>query len=228
MGPRGIAFSRENLIPNDVIPDYLTPDAVIHNDLTLNGVIPDDLTPNGVIHNDLTPNGVIHNDLTRDGLNSSILVAYCGIPHVSSDINKRWVNRFLSGMDRDKWREIIALTHQFALAVKQGRYRDAGELMNRETRIRMEMTPDVLDKTGQLLFQAALECGCGARFTGAGGGGCLWAIGNGGDVEILGKRWKDITDNCPAPMGKKDEISTWDRETQAGLLNTKIDFKGIL
>ena len=41
--------------------------------------------------------------------------------------------------------------------------------MNQETRLRLMMTPDVLDSTGMKLFERAKAHGCGARFTGAGG-----------------------------------------------------------
>ncbi|SLM32665.1 putative galactokinase [Desulfamplus magnetovallimortis] len=162
-----------------------------------------------------------------DDINNHILVAYCGIPHVSSDINKRWVNRFLSGEDRDKWRDIINITHMFVDAFKNRNYSRAAELMNKETRIRMEMTPDVLDHTGRQFFEAASKRECGARFTGAGGGGCLWAIGESESIQALKEEWKDIThtkyntkDNTPQSSSNDEEIG--------GLLYTAIDFQGIL
>lgn len=145
-------------------------------------------------------------------LNDHILVAYCGIPHVSSDINGRWVNAFLSGKDRDKWKHIIELTHGFVSALKRCNYVEAGSLMNKETRIRMEMTPDVLDEVGRALFTAAGKNGCGARFTGAGGGGCLWAIGEKDAIGMLRKGWEAI-------------VSTSD---EAQLLNTHVDLVGIV
>ena len=145
-------------------------------------------------------------------LNEHILFAYCGIPHVSSDINGRWVNSFLSGKDRDKWKRIIALTHEFVSALKRGNYAEAGSIMNHETRIRMEMTPDVLDDIGLQLFKAAEKTGCGARFTGAGGGGCLWAIGEKRAIEVLKNEWKQITSNNKG----------------ADLLDSRVDPKGIV
>ena len=62
--------------------------------------------------------------------------------------------------------------------------------MNQETRIRLEMTPDVLDNTGKNLFESALQHQCGARFTGAGGGGCLWAVGEEENLANLNESWK--------------------------------------
>ncbi|MBF0229464.1 MAG: galactokinase [Desulfamplus sp.] len=151
-------------------------------------------------------------DISFDDINSNILVAYCGIPHVSSDINGRWVKNFLAGENRDKWREIIKLTHNFSNAVKSRDFNLAASLMNQETLIRLSMTPDVLDKTGNLLFECAKKNNCGARFTGAGGGGCLWAIGEKTAIKNLKVDWKNILD----------------KEPEARLLDTMIDFKGIV
>ncbi len=64
--------------------------------------------------------------------------------------------------------------------------------MNRETAIRRELTPDVLDNVGEKLVETALQNGCGARFTGAGGGGCIWALGEIGNVDRLRPLWEEI------------------------------------
>ena len=83
--------------------------------------------------------------------------------------------------------------------------------MNQETRIRLDLTPDVLDNTGKKLFEKAGQLNCGARFTGAGGGGCLWAIGNSPDIDRLKDEWRSITRTVE----------------HAGLLDTAIDYQGI-
>jgi D-glycero-alpha-D-manno-heptose-7-phosphate kinase len=54
------------------------------------------------------------------------------------------------------------------------------------------MTPGVLDEIGRKLAAAASRCGCGARFTGAGGGGCLWAIGEAEAIDRLKPVWQEI------------------------------------
>ncbi len=53
---------------------------------------------------------------------------------------------------------------------------------------------------------------CGARFTGAGGGGCLWAVGGQKEIVSLSESWLDILDAVP----------------DAKLLDTRIDPDGIL
>ncbi len=151
-----------------------------------------------------------NNEITA--LNSNILVAYCGIPHVSKDINGQWVKSFVSGETRDIFEAICDLTTQFYLAIKASKFSQAADLMNQETKLRCKMTPDVLDITGKKLFEKAVELNCGARFTGAGGGGCLWAVGEKDDIEKLKSPWQDIL-GCV-----KD----------AKILDTKIENKGIV
>jgi len=145
-------------------------------------------------------------------LNNNILVAYCGIPHVSSDVNKKWVNQFLSGENHDKWKEIVMISNDFSESIKACNYETAASLMNKETLIRLSMTPDVLDKTGTKLFKIANNFNCGARFTGAGAGGCIWAIGKSGNIKKLKLEWQNFID----------------KQDKAKLLDTAIDEKGII
>jgi D-glycero-alpha-D-manno-heptose-7-phosphate kinase len=144
-------------------------------------------------------------------LEEHIAVAYCGVTHESADINSRWVKQFLSGRFRKEWGEIISCTKKFIDSLVQGNYKDASEFMLRETAIRMEMTPDVLDSLGKKLVDAAVQNHCGARFTGAGGGGCIWAIGDFEDIKRLKGGWREIL---------------LERE-EAFLLNAAIDSKGL-
>ena len=155
---------------------------------------------------------IFDTDADIQAFNSHILVAYCGIPHVSKDINKQWVDSFLRGETRKIFEKIAVLTKEFSLHVKKRNYRQAADLMNRETKLRLEMTPEVLDNTGKILFDSAIDCRCGARFTGAGGGGCLWAVGEAGDIDRLKQRWQN---SLALVEG-------------AGILKTKIDHQGII
>ena len=144
--------------------------------------------------------------------NSNILIAYCGIPHVSKNINKQWLESFVSGETRSIFEKIANLTKEFSKALKNRNFKQAAGLMNQETQLRLEMTPDVLDKAGKKLFEKAISCECGARFTGAGGGGCLWAVGESLDIENLKPMWQDILSAVE----------------DAKILDTKIENKGII
>jgi len=154
---------------------------------------------------------IFDQDVDIKAFSSNIIVAYCGIPHVSKDINSQWVQSFIKGETRMIFEQIAGLTTQFSKAVKGKNFSKAARLMNQETKLRLEMTPDVLDKTGKKLFKNAMEFNCGARFTGAGGGGCLWAIGERADINKLKVLWKKILE----PV--KD----------AKILNAEIDNRGI-
>ena len=148
-----------------------------------------------------------HKDLEKH-----LLVAYCGRPHASKDINSRWVHQFLSGKFRDSWAEIVACTRQFVSHLADRNYMKAAELMNRETAIRRKMTPDVLDEIGVQLMKAAVAHHCGARFTGAGGGGCIWALGDVKNIDSLRPIWEEILSS----------------ENEGRLLDIKIDSRGLV
>ena len=88
----------------------------------------------------------------------------------------------------------------------------AAELMNRETAIRRKMTPDVLDRVGVQLMKTAVAHNCGARFTGAGGGGCIWALGEVKHIDSLRSIWEEILSS----------------EKEGSLLDAKIDSRGLV
>lgn len=144
-------------------------------------------------------------------LEEHLLLAYCGIPHESKNINGRWVQQFISGQNRERWVEIVRCTKNFVRALKAGNYKEACGFMTREVAVRREMTPDVLDEMGEKLVDSALENKCGARFTGAGGGGCIWAMGETADIGRLRNTWINVL------SGRKE----------ACLLDVKIDGRGL-
>jgi D-glycero-alpha-D-manno-heptose-7-phosphate kinase len=145
-------------------------------------------------------------------LRDHFLVAYCGIPHASRDINGTWVRQFLSGQGRSQWVRVTQCVRRFSAALREGHWSAAAEAMNEETAIRRKMTPDVLDPVGIELAETALEQGCGARFTGAGGGGCLWAVGDAAAIETLRRAWRDV-------LAKRRD---------ATLLDVSIDTEGLV
>ena len=141
-----------------------------------------------------------------------LLLAYCGKPHVSKDINGRWVDQFLAGKFRDLWAEIVVCTRMFVRHLADRNYTKAAELMNRETAMRRKMTPDVLDEIGVQLTKTAVAHHCGARFTGAGGGGCIWALGDVKHIDSLKTIWEEILSS----------------ENGGRLLEAKIDSRGLV
>ena len=97
-----------------------------------------------------------------------------------------------------------------ALGVKN--YKKAAVAMNKEMAIRNKMTPEVLDGMGKKLVESAVKNNCGARFTGAGGGGCIWALGEIDEIDRLKLTWEKFL------TAKK----------KACLLDVKIDSTGLL
>lgn len=144
-------------------------------------------------------------------LKNHLLVAYCGIPHESKNINSQWVRQFLAGKHRKKWIEICSYTQKFVDAMGDLNYKMAADLMNKEVGLRRTMTPRVLDAMGKRLALAAAENGCGARFTGAGGGGCVWALGEIENIDTLRRIWENILK----------------RRKDAFVLDASIDGKGV-
>ena len=135
--------------------------------------------------------------LVDDGIawfEKRVLLAYCGQPHESRNINSRWIAQFLQARTRSDWAAIVDCTRGFVDAMKNGDAAGGAAWMNREADIRLKMTPDVLDDLGTRLCTAAREAGCGARFTGAGGGGCVWAFGRQADIENLKPEWTAATE----------------------------------
>lgn len=144
-------------------------------------------------------------------LEQRIMAAYCGEPHESVNINGKWVDHFMRGVDRQIWRDIMECSSSFSEALFQENYDEAARWMNRETDIRMGMTPDVLDNTGKQLAEAARRRDCGVRFTGAGGGGCVWALGEAENLGHLRNDWSELLGQNP----------------NAGFLDVKIDGDGL-
>ncbi len=140
-----------------------------------------------------------------------LLLAYSGVPHVSSDINGKWIRQFLSGKYRDEWKMIARHARRFAQALSENNIPSAVDGMNAEVDIRRQLTPDVLDDMGARLVASARDTGCSARFTGAGGGGCLWALGDVAQIESLRHQWREILSIRP----------------DACLLDHRIDPKGV-
>ncbi len=125
-------------------------------------------------------------------INDRMLVAYCGAQHESKEINGLWIRGFLDGTHRGLWEEIAGCTTDFIHAFSEKNMPGAIAAMNRDTAIRRHMTPGVLDKTGAELVEAAVDAGLGARFTGAGGGGCIWAFGEPDRISHLEPIWDGV------------------------------------
>ena len=125
-------------------------------------------------------------------LQRHLLLAYVGHPHESKNINRIWLEQFIRGAYRKEWREIVVLTQKFIDAFKRKNYKVASDAMHAEVALRRKMTPAVVDGLGEMLIRTARQNGCGARFTGAGGGGCIWALGAAENIDKLRFIWEEL------------------------------------
>jgi D-glycero-alpha-D-manno-heptose-7-phosphate kinase len=123
-------------------------------------------------------------------LTNRILVAYSGRSHVSSRINRAWVRGFLSGETRSGWMKANEIVSRLAQAIRDEEWNRAARLLRDEMIVRREITPDALIPITAELIDQAERAGCGARFTGAGGGGSVWALGEKERVRHLRAVWE--------------------------------------
>jgi len=110
-------------------------------------------------------------------LSARLAVAYVGQSHQSSDVNARQVADFFAGSTRGQWLEINRIAHQFAAALRAGDYEQAAALVQREHDIRVGLVPSRITSVGRRLESLAQAHGCGFAVSGAGNGGCVWALG---------------------------------------------------
>jgi len=148
----------------------------------------------------------------QQALSRRLLVAYTGKPHTALKINRQWIRDFVSGRTRAGWLKVNETVRSFGAAVAAKDWDQAARLIREEMAVRREITPEALTPLSRELIEKAEDGGCGARFTGAGAGGSLWAIG---DVERI--------DNLR---------SVWERRLAgvkgARLLNCAIDPSGVI
>ena len=117
-------------------------------------------------------------------ISKRILVAFSGRRHLSARINRLWVEKFLRGETRPGWIEVNKIVNRFALHIKKRRWNEAAQDLIEEVAIREKLTPEAFTPIIMRLIEESKKFGCGARFTGAGGGGTVWALG---EIEAIAK-----------------------------------------
>ena len=144
-------------------------------------------------------------------LSNNIVVLYSGKSHISSEINQKWIREFLSGKTQKGWIKVNQVVREFADAISKMELKKAVEYLKEEVSIRKKITPDAFTPFTEKLIEQAQDIGCGARFTGAGAGGSVWAIGEKKDIQKLKSVWQKSIDKIP----------------EALLLECKIDYEGV-
>ncbi len=144
-------------------------------------------------------------------MSEHVVLAYSGKSHSSTRINRSWINDFLSSKTRAGWIQANEVVKRLGRAIKGKSWSQAAGLLVEEMKIRREITPDALTPLTDQLVRLAEAAGCGARFTGAGGGGCVWALGEEGPVGELKKVWGEVLSSAKG----------------GGLLNCRVDSVGV-
>jgi D-glycero-alpha-D-manno-heptose-7-phosphate kinase len=145
-------------------------------------------------------------------LSSATLVAHSGSSHDSAGTVGACVDRFLAGLDRRDWKASNAATHRFAQAVARRHWNEAAEWLAREMEIHRRIRPESLTEASARFVDLALDHGCGARYAGAGNGGCVWAIGLPDRIVRLRGAWRLLAEGIPG----------------AGLLDCTITERGVV
>jgi D-glycero-alpha-D-manno-heptose-7-phosphate kinase len=125
-------------------------------------------------------------------ISGCITVAFSGKSHVSARMNRAWVGDFLSGRTRSGWMEANEVVKHLADAIREKDWRSAAGFLREEMKIRRKITPDAIIPVTSELISCAEKLGCGARFTGAGAGGSMWAIGEQDRIKRVEEAWGDI------------------------------------
>ena len=125
-------------------------------------------------------------------ISKRIIVAFSGKSHVSSRMNRSWIEDFLSGKTRPGWIKANEIVKNLAGAIREKDWPSAAGFLRDEMKIRRKITPDALIPVTSELINRAERIGCGARFTGAGAGGSLWSIGEPDKIREVEKVWSNI------------------------------------
>jgi len=123
-------------------------------------------------------------------LDEHILLAYPGRPHPKSRKGSKILDSFKENGALDTFASISDLARRFADHLAAADYRSAGEMIYSEYQLRSTLIrvvrPEDID-----LIEMARDANCGVGVTGHGGGGCMWAIGEKDDLDVLRARWTD-------------------------------------
>ena len=138
------------------------------------------------------------------GLEKRLVVAYTGKSHNSSDVNVRQVAGFFDGSARPQWLRINEIGSEFAYALKELDWEKAGKLITEEHLIRCDLVPERRTETAKTLQDIALKNGsAGFATTGAGKGGCVWALAaNSDEATRIRAEWNGALAGLPLPEAK--------------------------
>lgn len=132
-------------------------------------------------------------------LQDLIVVAYTGESHNSSEVNELQVDGFFDSTTRHIWLRINEIAYEFADAIKDKNWEKAALLINEEHKLRCDLVPKRKSKVAQELEDLAFKNSKnGFAVSGAGNGGCVWALCSTKEDAIeLKKTWSKHLESVP-------------------------------
>lgn len=146
-----------------------------------------------------------------DVIEKHIAVAYMGQPHPLSRGGSGTVQRFKESGNVEMFVEISRQAEVFAAAIEAEQFDLAARALLVESELRAQLIPQVLPEEDEILLTVARESGCGAKVTGRGEGGSIWAIGPEEAIRHVKDEWQD----------------TFERRGSGRLLPTSIAAEGL-
>jgi D-glycero-alpha-D-manno-heptose-7-phosphate kinase len=125
-------------------------------------------------------------------LEQRLLVAYSGHPHPPTDHGVSVLTTVKKTGQLGLVGRVSGVARRFAAAISAGKYVEAGHALSEEGRLRGLLLPDLIPAADGVLIDAAERAGCGVRFAGRGGGGCIWALGEVAPIQEVRARWEQI------------------------------------
>lgn len=157
--------------------------------------------------------------------NKHILVAYTGLARSSNEMNLRSMQSFFYGANREKWITLNELTKEFGDTLQRQDWSSAVRVMQEEVAIRKSINPEVLTPELENFIKVANQNHCGARFAGAGRGGCVWAIGEEHQIRTLSESWYQLANKTRGAYLLKANVEAvgLPQVTDRAIVNTRKD-----
>lgn len=141
--------------------------------------------------------------INSDEIEKHACLVYSKTPHYPSHKGSKFVKSFIntpSGISVVK--EINNNTKLFVKSLIDGSWADAARALDKEEYLRGKFLSFTLKEDIIRLMEEARELGCGIKFAGGGGGGCLWAIGPEDSISHFKQVCQDYAQLLPLKVDK--------------------------
>lgn len=146
---------------------------------------------------------------TKIDFEKKSLIVYSGCPHYLTRKGSRIIYSFFNQSNGlDFVRRIDRNTSNFSSALNHGKLEIMKQCLNHEEELRRDFLKYRIPRVSAKIISIARVNGCGVKFVGGGGGGCLWILGKENEIASV-----------------KEKIS---QLKSATILPFSIDYQGII